>query len=155
MLHRAECHGRAGGIAIADIVGNRYDQARWHVHQIAGKAVDMETHDAGNVLTQIIAAGTACLAGPASQRPIGDDPIAGAERVDAGTDPDNLPGSLNTDDQRQRALGKGHAAPAPNVDVVQPDRFDANLNFAAAGLAWRGNLAKFDFTVADERERAH
>src|SRR5262249_27446259 len=51
--------------------------------------------------------------------------------------------------------GKRHAAPAPNIDVVEPDRFDTDLNFAVTGLCRRRNIAKFDFTIGDQRERAH
>jgi hypothetical protein len=39
--------------------------------------------------------------------------------------------------------------------VIETDRFDADLNFAAAGLGGRRNVAKFDFTIGDECERAH
>jgi hypothetical protein len=39
--------------------------------------------------------------------------------------------------------------------MIESDRFDADLNFAAAGVRRRRNVAKFDFAIGDERERAH
>src|SRR5262249_16001569 len=131
VLHRAECDRRASGVAIAHIVRNRYDQPGRHVHELAGKTVDMETHDPCNVFTEIIAAGAARFAGPASQRPVAHDAIAWPARGYARTNPGDLAGGFDPNNQRQRAFGKGHAAPAPDIDVIEPDRFDADLNFAA------------------------
>src|ERR1700751_5297369 len=76
VLYRAERDRCAGGVAIGHIVGNRYDQPGRHVQEVAGKAVDMETHNASNVLAEIIATGAERLAGSESQRPIGDNAVA-------------------------------------------------------------------------------
>ena len=47
------------------------------VDEIAREAVDMEAHDAADVLAQIVAALAARLAGAAGERPVHDDRIAG------------------------------------------------------------------------------
>src|SRR5215472_12765813 len=155
VLHGAECNWRASCVAITDIVGNRHDQPGRHVYELAGKTVDMETHDARDVFAEIVAAGAARFAGSASQRPIGDDAIARPARGYIGTDPGDFAGGFDANNEWQRALGKGHAAPAPDINVVESDRFDADLNFAAAGLRRCRNIAKLDLAIGNQRERAH
>src|SRR5262249_4138569 len=100
VLYGAKCNRRAGGVTIADIVGYRYDQPGRHVHELAGKAVDMEAHNARDVFAEIVATGAAGLAGPASQRPIGDDAIAWLAGGYAGTNPGDLAGGFDPDDER-------------------------------------------------------
>src|SRR5262249_13793800 len=95
------------------------------------------------------------FAGSASQRPIGDDAIARPARGYVGTDPGDFAGGFDANDEWQCALGKGHAAPAPDINMVESDRFDADLNFAAAGLRRCRNIAKLDLAIGNQRERAH
>ncbi len=74
----------------------------------------------------------------------------------AGADRGDLAGRLGADDQRQLALGEGHAAQAPDVDMVERDRLDADLHLAggrAAAAAARST--QFELAVGDECERAH
>ena len=47
--------------------------------QVAGEAVDMEAHDAGDVFAQVVAALAAGLAGAAGQRAIHHHRVAGLE----------------------------------------------------------------------------
>ena len=56
--------------------GNGDDEPRRHVDEIAGEAVDVKAHDAGDVFAQIVAALAAGLADAAGQRAIGDDAVA-------------------------------------------------------------------------------
>ena len=67
VLHGREGDRRAGGVAQGDAGGNRDHQPRRHVDELAGEAVDMEAHDAADVLAQIVAALAAGFAGAASQ----------------------------------------------------------------------------------------
>ncbi len=76
VLHGAERDRRAGGVAEAHARGDRHDEPRRHVDEVAGEAVDMEAHDAADVFAQIIAALAAGLAGAAGQRAVGDDAVA-------------------------------------------------------------------------------
>ncbi len=115
----------------------------------------MEAHDAGDVFAQIIAALAAGLAGAVGERAIGDDAVADLVRGHVRADGCDFAGRLDADDQRQLALGERHAAPAPDVDVVEPDRLDADLHFAGARRRRRGDLDQFDLAVGNERERAH
>ena len=73
VLHGRECDRRAGGVAEADAGGHRDHEPRRHVDEIAGKAVDVEAHDAGDIFAKIVAALAAGLAGAAGQPAIGDD----------------------------------------------------------------------------------
>ena len=54
-----------------------------------------------------------------------------------------------------RAVGEGHAAPAPDVDVIEADGLDRDLYFAGARRGRRCNIAQLDLAVGDKRERAH
>ena len=58
--------------------GTGIDQARRHVDEVAGEAVDVEAHDAGDVFAEIVAALAAGLAGAAGQRAVHHDRIARA-----------------------------------------------------------------------------
>ena len=155
VLHGAERDGRAGGIAKTDIGRNWHDQPRRHIHQVAGKAVDMKAHDAGDIFAEIVAAGAARLADAAGQRPVSDDAIARPIRGYVRTNAGNFAGCLDADNERQRALCEGHAAPAPHIDVIQSDRFDANLDFTGRGSRRGGNIAKLDLAIGNEHQRAH
>src|ERR1700722_8054052 len=115
----------------------------------------MKAHDAGDVFAQIIAALAAGLAVAAGQRAIGDHAVADFACSDIAADGDDLASGFDADDQRQLALGKRHAAPAPDVDVVEADRLDAELHFAGRWGRRRRHIEQFDLAVADQRERAH
>ena len=109
-----------------------------------------------DVFAEIVAALAAGLAGAASQRAIGDDAVADLASGHAGADRDDLAGRLDADDERQLALGEGHAAPAPDVDMIEPDRLDARSALRPApGAGGAGDIEQFDLAVGDERQRAH
>ena len=103
--------------------------------QVAGEAVDMEAHDAGDVLAQIVAAFAAGLADAAGQRAIHHHRIAGLEAGHAVADRGDLARGFGADDQRHLALGERHAAKAPDVDVVERDRLDRDLHLAGRRAA--------------------
>ena len=115
----------------------------------------MKAHDAGDVLTEIVAALAARLAGAAGQPAIGDDRIADAKAADARADGADFARGLDADDQRHLALGERHAAPAPDVEMIEPDRLDADLHFARRRGRGRRHVEQFDLAVGDERQRAH
>src|SRR5580704_454746 len=115
----------------------------------------MKAHDAGDVFAQIIAALAAGLAVAAGQRAVGHHAVAHLARGDIAADRNNLARRLDTDDQRQLALGKRHAAPAPDVDVVETDGLDAQLHFAGRRSRGRGDVEQLDLAVADQSERTH
>ena len=115
----------------------------------------MKAHDAGDVFAQIIAALAAGLAVAAGERAIGHDAVADFARGDIAADRNDLARRFDADDQRQLAFGKRHAAPAPHIDVVQPDRLDAQLHFARGRRRRRRDIEQFDLAVADQRQRTH
>ena len=76
--------------------------------------------------------------------------VAGLEGGDAGADRGDLAGGFGADHQRQLALGEGHAAKAPEVEVIERDRLDADLHLAVAGRRRGGHVGKFELAVGDE-----
>src|ERR1700722_8248623 len=115
----------------------------------------MKAHDAGDVFAQIIAALAAGLAVAAGQRAVSDNAVADLACGDVAADGDDLARRFDADDQRQLALGKRHAAPAPDVDVVEADRLDAQLHFARGRLRRRRDIEQLDLAVADQGQRTH
>ena len=79
-----------------------------------------------DMLAEIVAAFAAGLAQAAGARAVDRDELAGQQAGDAGADRLDLAGRLGADRQRQLALGEGHAAPAPDVDVVERHGLDAH-----------------------------
>ena len=79
-----------------------------------------------------------------------DDFVAGLEARDAVADRGDFARGLGADDQRQLALGESHAAKAPDVEMVERDRLDADLHFAFAGRRRRRRDGKFELAVAEE-----
>ena len=59
-------------------------------------------------------------------------------------------GGLSADHQRQFPLGEGHAAEAPEVEVIERDRLDADLHLAVAGRRRGRHVGKFELAVGDE-----
>ena len=135
--------------------GTGIDEPRRHVDEIAGEAVDMKAHDAGDIFAEIVASLAAGLAGSAGQSAISDHRVADAKAGDAGADRADFAGGFGADHQRQLALGECHAAPAPDVDVIKPDGLDADLHLARRGRGRRSHVEQLDLAIGDKRERAH
>src|SRR5262249_2163784 len=133
----------------------RHGEPRRQIEQIAGEAVDMETHDAADILAQVIAAIAAGLAGAAGERAVHHHRRARLERRDVCPDSDDLARGLGADHQWHLALGEGHAAPAPHVDVVECNRLAADLPLVGAGRRRLGRLDAFELAVGEKGERAH
>ena len=78
-----------------------------------------------DVDAEIVAAGAAGLAMPAG---LGaedrHDCSPALQVVHAFAERGDRPRRLDADDDRQLALGEGHAPPAPDIDVVERDRAD-------------------------------
>ena len=129
--------------------------ARLDIDQLAGEAVDVESHDALDVLAQVIAPLAAGLAGPAGERAVHDHRIAGLEGGDAGAHRRDLAGRLGADHEWQLALGEGHAAKAPQVEMVQPDRLDADLHLARLRGRRSRDVGELDLAVGNEGQRTH
>src|SRR5690606_32299500 len=62
---------------------------------------------------------------------------------------------FGADGQRQLALCEGHAAIAPDIDVVESHRLDADLHLAGRGRGGWGRLHNLQLTVGDKGQRAH
>ena len=88
------------------------------------KTVEVETVYAGDVFAEIVAPFAAIPAKPSGARAIDRDKLARHEAGDARADGLDLAGGLGAERQGQLALGEGHAAPAPHVDVVEGDGLD-------------------------------
>ncbi len=125
------------------------------IHQLAGEAVDMEAHDAGDVLAQIVAAFLAGLAGAAGQRAVHHHLLAGRKAGHAFAGRDDLAGGFRADDQGHLALGERHAAIAPDIDVVERDRLDPDLHFARSRGRRGRQILDHQLAVGNKRKRAH
>ena len=101
--------------------------------QLAGEAVDVEAHDAGDVLAEIVAALPAGLAMAAGLGAVHGHRIAGLEPGHALADRRDLARRLDADGLGHLALGEGHAAKAPDVEIVQRERPHPHLDLARAG----------------------
>ena len=116
MLDGRERDRRAGGVAHGHAFRHGNDEPLRHVDEFAREAVDVESHDAADILTQIIAAFLAIFADAAGQRAVHDYRIAGLEVRDVRAGCDDFAGRFRANHQRIFALGECHAAKAPDVD---------------------------------------
>ncbi|MHC2792085.1 hypothetical protein ACVINZ_001097 [Mesorhizobium jarvisii] len=135
--------------------GGGDQQARRQVDLLLGKTVEMEAVDAGNMFTEIVAAFAAGAAKAAGARAVDRHQLSGQQAGHAGTDRLDLAGGFGADDQRQLALGEGHAAPAPDVDMVQRHRLDAQRDFAECGWRGRRQVHRLKTAVLDKLQCAH
>lgn len=155
VLDGAEADRRASGVLEGDALGRLDDEARGFVQQFAREAVDMEAHDAGDVLAEIVAALLAGLAVATGLGAIGGDSVADLEIGDALADADDLACGLDAGSLGHLALGEGHAAKAPDVEIVQRDRADADLHLAGGGRRRRLDLLETEVAVAMKLEGTH
>ena len=155
VLHGCKGDRRAGGVAQGDALWNRDHQTRRHIDEIAGEAVDVEAHDAADVLAEIVATLAAGFTGTAGQGAVHDDAVAGVQVGGVGADGRNLAGGLDADHDRHLALRKSHAAVAPEVEVVEGDCPDPDLHLARRWCCGRGDIGKLNLAIGDQRERPH
>jgi hypothetical protein len=64
-------------------------------------------------------------------------------------------GGLRADDQRHLAFGERHAAPAPDVDMVEGDGLDAQRHLAGTGRFRLRDIGDFELAIVEELESAH
>ena len=131
------------------------DEALVDHHPLAGESVDMEAHHTRRVLAEIVAPRPTGRAGIAGQRAIHHDRVARPEPAVGRPRVQDLAGSLHAHGQRQPALGEGHAAKAPQVQVIEPDRLDRDLHLAGARRRRIGNLDELERPVGDELQCPH
>src|SRR5215831_12300670 len=155
VLDSRECDRRAREIAHRNARRRFDDKPRRHGDGIAGEAVHVEAHDAADILAQIVAALAARLTDAAGQPTTHHHRIPGRERGYAGTDGRHLACRLGAHHQRQLALGEGHAAVTPQIEVIEPDRLDAHLDLARAGRRRRCHVGKLKLAVGNKSEGAH
>ena len=155
MLHGTEGDGGAGRVAEAHAVRHGNDQPRRHVDEVARESVGVKAHHAGDVFAEIVAPLAAGFASAAGEPAIGNDAIARLERGDAIADRRDLAGGFDADDERKLALGERHAAPAPHVEMIEPDRLDADLHLALSRRGRLRHLDQFELAVGNKRQRTH
>ena len=119
----------ASGIFEGKPIWHAHQKPRILVHQLLREAIQMETLHATNIFAKIIAPFATCLADAASRRAIGRDMIANLPARHSRTNSDNLPNRFRANRQWQIALGEGHAAKAPDINMVQRDGANTKLHF--------------------------
>jgi len=138
-----------------DAGGDFHRQPGGVIGEFLREAIQVEATHAQRIFAQVLAAGAAGLAGPADQRRIRHDAVAGEQACDAIADGDDFARGLGAHHQRILAAGEGHAAKAPDVDVVQPDRIDAKLHLAGRGGRGRVALGQCNLAVGEKPQRTH
>ena len=147
--------GAQAGVAFADAARYRDHQPLRQVHELAGKAVDVESKDAGDVFAEIV---TPLLAGPTNAAGEGAVHHHRLSRLEAGntfSDRGNLTGGFGPHHQRQLALRKCHAAVAPYIDVIEGDGPDADLHFAHARWRRCRHIGNHELAIGNKSERTH
>src|SRR5918994_692120 len=81
--------------------------------------------------------------------------VARLEARDAGPDRRHLARGLDTDHLRHLALGEGHTAKAPDVEIIEPNRPHPHLHLGLAGRRRGLDLGQAKVAVAEELKRAH
>ncbi len=135
VLDGAEADGRAGRLFERDACRHRDHQALGSIDVFAGETIDVETHDAGDVLAQIVASLAAGLAMAAGLRAVHGDRIADLEPAHALADRRDLARRLDADRLRHLALGERHAAKAPYVEIVERQGPHPHLHLARGRAA--------------------
>ena len=155
VLHGRECDRRAGSVALADAVRHRNHQPFRQIDEFAGETVDMEAHDAGDILAKIVAALLAGRTNSAGEGAVHHHLLSRLEARDTFADGCNFAGGFGADDQRQLALGKRHAAIAPDIDVIERNRLDFDLHLVRARRRRRRHLRDHQLTIGNKSEGTH
>src|SRR5262249_55854341 len=113
--------------------GDRNYQPRRHVDEVAREAIDMETHDAGNILAEIVTSLPASLARAAGQGAVHDHRIPGREACRIRADSGDFTRGLHSHDDGELALGESHAAVSPQIEVIERYRLDPDLYLRGRG----------------------
>ena len=104
-----------------------------------------------DIFAQIVATLATGATGSAGHGSIGDHAVSDPKVGHTRTDRADFSGRFDADNERQFAFGERHTAPAPNVDVIKPDRLDRDLHFARGRRGGWGDLDQLDFAVGNER----
>ena len=92
---------------------------------------------------------------PQVSRAVHHDLLPGEEARHALAHGGDLAGGLDAGDLRHLALGEGHAAKTPDVEIVQGERLDAHLDFARCGRRRGFELGDAKVAVAEKLQGAH
>jgi hypothetical protein len=110
----------------------------------------VESHDAGDRLAKVVPPLAAGWAGPAGQGAVHHHRLARREFRHVRPERGDLARGLGANHERQPALGEGHAAKAPDVDVVEPDGPHADLDLTRAGRRRGVDVVETEVAVAVE-----
>jgi hypothetical protein len=154
VLHRRERRSARRRHRAANALGHRDHQPCRHVDEIAREAVDVKPMMPPTFSHKIVAALAAGLAGAAGQAPYMTTQSPGMNRPCRARRGD-LAGRLDADHDRHLALGKGHAAIAPEIEMIERHRLDADLHLARAGAAGGGMSVSSSLRSARRAESPH
>jgi hypothetical protein len=98
------------------------------------------------------AAGTAQTAGAGA---VDRNQLSRDQTRNTGPTASTCAGSLCADDQRHLALGERHAAPAPDVDVVERDSLDRNGHLTDARGRRRRQIDRLKLAILDQLQCPH
>ncbi len=155
VLDRAEGDGRKRRTNGVDAGRSRNEQARRQIDLLLRETVEMETVHAGNMFAEIIVAFAARAAEAARTRAIDRDQLPRQHVGDARADGFDDAGGFCADDERHLALGECHAAPAPDIDVIERNCLDAQRHFAGCRCIRFRQVGDLKLAVIDQLQRAH
>ena len=115
----------------------------------------MKPVDAGDVAAEIVAALAAVATCSAGVGAVDRNQLACRQAGHAGSDALDHAGGFGADDKRQVALGERHAAPAPDVDMVQRDRADPDGRLTGAGIRGDGYVGNVEPPVSGQLQCTH
>lgn len=115
----------------------------------------MEAMDAPDMFAEIVAPLAARAAEAAGTRTVDRDELAGEHIGDARADALHDAGGFRADDERHLALGESHAAPAPDVDMIERDRLDPQRHLARTGRLRLRQIGDFKLAVIEQLQGAH
>ena len=155
MLDRAEGNRRKCRPDRIDAGRGRNQETRRQVHLLLREAIEMEAVYAGDMFAEIVTALAAGTAEAAGARAVDRDELTGQNIRHAGAHRFDDAGGFRADDERHLALGERHAAPAPDIDMVQRNRLDAQRHLAGTrGVRFR-QVGDLKLAVIDQLQSAH
>jgi hypothetical protein len=155
VLDRAEGDGRDRGAHSADAGRCRNQKSCRQIDLFLGEAVEMEAVHTADMFAEIVAAFAAGTAQTAGAGAVDRNQLSRDQTRNTLSDGVDRARSLCADDQRHLALGEGHAAPSPDVDMVERDSLDRNGDFTDARGRRRRQIDRLKLAILDQLQCPH
>src|SRR5690606_11359648 len=132
MLRGPERDRRHRGSYHVDAMRCPDGEPRRDVHQLAAESINVKAVDIVLRRAEVVAAVAAGGADATGMRAVKRHDIARPQLLDSRPDGCNLTGSFVTRDEWQSPPGESHAAPAPDIDMIEGHGANADLHLPRA-----------------------